>query len=153
MLLDLVSHADHYLGLHPLFPTAFAWLADPTHRHLATGKHPIRGDDLFVMLDEGTTSDPATRRFESHRTYLDIQVNLAGGERMDWIPTEFLTVEDDFASDGDIAFYGEPAHRPTSLLVMPGSFAVFFPGEGHKPVLHPFGQVVGYRKAVFKVRA
>jgi YhcH/YjgK/YiaL family protein len=151
MILDLVAHASHYHALHPRIGEAFAWLADSGHRHLPTGRHVIAGEALFVMIDEGTTNEAATRRFETHRRYADIQVNLSGGERIDWIPGEFLDVEDDFAPDGDIAFHREPAHRPTSLLLMPGSFAIFWPGEAHKPVLHPFSQAVAYRKLVFKV--
>ena len=153
MLLDLVTNADRYSCLHPRFAEAFAWLAEPTHRHLPEGKYPIVDDELFVMIDEGMTRDPVERRFESHRVHIDIQINLLGGERIEWIPGEFVAVEDDFKPNGDIAFHREPSHRATSLLLMPGSFAIFFPGEAHKPILNPFCQVVPYRKVVFKVRA
>ena len=84
MIQDSLSQAHLYAGLHPLFPVAFAWLA--ANPDIPDGRHAIRGEDLFVIAETGPTFDAALRRFESHRIYIDIQVNLAGGELMEWLP-------------------------------------------------------------------
>lgn len=149
MIHDSLSQVERYVGLHPLFGVAFTWLM--THREVADGKHAIRGDDLFVIVETAATHDPATRRFEAHRRYIDIQVNLAGGEVMEWLPTADLRVEDDFQPEGDIAFFHPPTIAPTRLHVRPNEFAIFFPSDAHKPVCHPPSGPTTYRKLVFKV--
>ena len=151
MIQDTLVNAARYHGLHPRFAAAFAWLA--TNREITDGRHPINGDDLFAIVESGKTWDAAVRRFESHRTYIDIQVNLAGGEIMEWLPVAGLTVEDDFQPDGDIAFYRAPTIAPTRLHVQPDEFAIFYPSDAHKPVCHPPSGPTTYRKVVFKVRA
>ena len=150
MIQDSLSQAHLYAGLHPLFPVAFAWLA--ANPDIPDGRHAIRGEDLFVIAETGPTFDAALRRFESHRTYIDIQVNLAGGELMEWLPVAGLTIADDFQPDGDIAFYAHPSAKPSRLHVAPGQFTVFWPADAHKPVCHPPSGPTTYRKLVFKVR-
>jgi biofilm protein TabA len=104
-----------------------------------------------VIVERGTTVPSASKRFESHRRYIDIQVNLAGGEIMEWLPAAGLTVSDEFAPGGDVRFYHQPARSPTRLLVEPGHFAIFYPEDAHKPCCHPGAHPVPYRKLVFKV--
>lgn len=151
MIHDTLTQVERYAGLHPLFRVAFAWLQ--THRDATDGKHIIHGDDLFVIVETAGTHDPATRRFEAHRRYIDIQVNLAGGEVMEWLPATDLQVEDDFQPEGDIAFFHPPTIAPTRLHVRPNEFAIFFPSDAHKPVCHPPSGPTIYRKLVFKVDA
>lgn len=151
MLLFPLADAAQHAGLHRLFPVVFTWLADPANRAVADGRHAIRGEDLFVIAERGTTHDGATRRFESHRRYIDIQVPLEGGEVMEWTPVTGLTVQLDFQPDGDIAFYHPPERPVTRLAVLPDFAAVFFTSDAHKPVLHLGATASPYRKLVFKV--
>ncbi len=151
MIQDSLGNAGRYLGLHPLFPRAFSWLAE--HPNAPDGKHHILDDLLFAIVETAGTHDPAQRRFESHRRYIDIQVNLAGGEVMEWLPTVALKIEDDFQADGDIAFYRPADVHPTRLHVRAGEFAIFFSSDAHKPVCHPPTGPSTYRKVVFKVDA
>ncbi len=78
MILDRLELAHRYHALHPLFPTAFAWAQDKRHHALADGKHTLLGEDLYAILDSGTTAPARDKRFESHRRYIDIQLNLQG---------------------------------------------------------------------------
>jgi biofilm protein TabA len=149
ILAPLVDQA-RYAGLHRLFPRAFAWCADPANPARADGRYEL-APGLAVIVESGETRPRATRRFESHRRNIDIQVGLSGPEIIEWTPVAGLRVEDDFAPDGDIAFYAEPGRPVTPLLVQPGHFAIFWPEDAHKPVLHPAGVAVPYRKLVFKV--
>lgn len=151
MLLFPLADAARHAGLHPLFPVVFAWLSDPRNRAIPDGRHAIRGDDLFVIAEHGVTHDGATRRFESHRRYIDIQVPLTGGESMEWTPITGLSVQLDFQSDGDIAFYHPPVRPITRLAVPVDHAAVFFTSDAHKPVLHLGATAAPYHKLVFKV--
>ena len=151
MILAPLSGHARYAPLHPLFAQAFAWCDDPAHLALPDGRYDLVPRHLAVIVESGETKPRAIRRFESHRANIDIQVNLIGPEAMEWTPVEGLRVEDGFALDGDIAFYAEPTRPITRLLVPPAHFAVFWPEDAHKPVLHPHDQPVTYRKLVFKV--
>jgi len=157
MILDHLDNAQRYAGLHPLFATAFAWAKDPANRATAPGRYPLIGDDLSVNVDAGRTDDPTQRRFESHRRYIDIQINLAGGEVMEWHPANALTVAMDFQDGGDIRFHHPPtliginATAPARALVPPGHFTIFWPEDAHKPCCHPGVVAVEFRKLVFKI--
>ncbi len=150
MIVAPLTQGGRYAGLHPRFAAAFAWCASSAAT-APDGRHALQGEQLLVIVESGTTVHSAHKRFESHRRYIDIQVNLAGGEIMEWLPAAALTVSDDFAPDGDVRFYQAPARTPTRLLVEPGHFAIFFPEDAHKPCCHPGELAVAYRKLVFKV--
>jgi biofilm protein TabA len=150
MILDALTRSGRYAGLHPRFAAAFAWCASSA-AGAADGRHELEGERLLVIVETGTTVQSTRKRFESHRRYIDIQVNLAGGEIMEWLPASALAVSDDFAPDGDVRFYHQPAQLPTRLLVEPGHFAIFYPEDAHKPCCHPGDAAVPYRKLVFKV--
>ncbi|MBA2481626.1 MAG: YhcH/YjgK/YiaL family protein [Planctomycetes bacterium] len=153
MILDTLANAARYAHLHPLFAQAFAWCGRDEARTCADGRYPLCGEDLFVIVESGVTRAAEDKRFESHRRYIDIQVNLAGSEIMEWMPMRDLAPSDDFAPDGDIRFYHQPPGVPTRLLVRPQEFAIFWPADAHKPCCHPAGSEVRYRKLVFKVAA
>ncbi len=70
MILTTLAELPRYASLHPLFAPAFAWLASDAHRGLAPGRYPLRGEELFVNVDEGITRAPAACRFESHRRFI-----------------------------------------------------------------------------------
>ncbi len=153
MLLIALDHADTVAALHPRFTAGFAWLRDPANVQRAPGRYAIDGDALFVIVEEGVGHDPATRRFESHRQYIDLQYCISGGERMDVTSlSDGLTIADDFQPDGDIAFYHDPDRACTQLAVLPGHVALFFPDDAHKPSLRLTTPASAYRKAVVKVR-
>lgn len=151
MILAPLSDRSRYAPLHPLFPLAFAWCDDAANLSRPDGRYDLLPGRLAVIVESGGTRPRATRRFESHRANIDIQIGLAGPEAMEWTPVAGLQVEDDFAPDGDIAFYAEPSRPISRLLVPPAHFAIFWPEDAHKPVLHPADAPVPYRKLVFKV--
>lgn len=153
MIIAPIPHFTRYQHLNPLFPQVTEFLKRQGWQGLSEGKHPLQGDDLFVIMESGTTKDRAARRFEGHRTYIDVQVNLEGGETMDWTSVHGLSVEDDFTPDGDIRFFASQDLPHSRLRVAPGWLTVFFPEDAHRPSL-PFvdDQPAAYVKAIFKVR-
>lgn len=150
MILAPLADAVRYAGLHPRFAAAFAWAQDPANLARADGRYEI-APGLMVIVESGTTKDRAVRRLEAHRRKIDIQLVLAGPEIMEWSPLAGLRVHEDYKPEKDVAFYHDPAGPLASLLVAPGWFAIFWPEDAHKPVLHPAGQPVPYRKLVFKI--
>lgn len=151
MIHDTLANAKRYLSLHPRFAAAFAWCQEPDKLAKPDGRYALQGDALFVIVESGPTIASQLKRFESHRRYIDIQINLKGPEIMEWMPRAALTVFEDFKPDNDICFYQQPATIPTRLVVRPHEFAIFWPEDAHKPCCNPGDASVSYRKLVFKV--
>lgn len=123
----------------------------PDLAQLTPGRYPINGDKMFALVQEMDTSLAPNSRFEAHERYLDVQYLVSGLERIDYLPqTSEARLLEDHRAERDIAFYatGEPA---SELILRPGMFAVFYPGELHRP-----GCAVGtpgkIRKVVLKIR-
>lgn len=148
MILDLLANHARYHPLHPRLPAAFAWLVAQDWVARADGAVAIAGEDIHAIIESGTTAAPATRRFESHRRYLDIQVAISGGERMGWCPAAQL--EPGEQAGPDLWFHPEPA-LSQQLVVRPGSFAIFAPLEGHKPCCQLGETTAAFRKCVVKM--
>jgi biofilm protein TabA len=151
MIHDTLAQAARYHALHPRFAQAFAWCQDINNLQKSDGRYVIADEQLFVIVESGHTMPANRKRFESHRKYIDIQVNLKGPEIMEWLPKHGLTVADDFTGDNDICFYQPTNQLATRLLVRPQEFTIFFPEDAHKPCCNPEEHDVAYRKLVFKV--
>jgi YhcH/YjgK/YiaL family protein len=146
MILDRSERADLYTKLHPRFADAIAFLRETNWADIADGRHPIDGDELFVLVETSNGKGREGGVLESHLARIDIQLCLSGSERIGWKPTPECTVKTPFQPGGDIAFYHE---RPETWLELPpGTFAILFPADAHAP-----GSGDGpFRKAVVKVR-
>lgn len=149
MILDLLPNASRYAALGPRLARGFEWLArfDP---HLADGRYPIDGDEIYALVQSYDTVPAAEKKFEAHRVYLDIQYLAAGQETILYHPTTALAPATDYDSVKDYQLYADPV-AATPLLLTPGCFAVFYPPDGHKPgCLH--GAAARIKKVVIKAR-
>ncbi|ULL13526.1 DUF386 domain-containing protein [Paenibacillus sp. H1-7] len=100
---------------------------------LPLGKHEIEGDLMFALLQEASTRAWEEQRPESHRTYTDIQFLISGEEIIRVAPwSEDAKVSEEAFELKDIAFY-EQVGKESELVLSPGSFAVFYPGDIHRP--------------------
>lgn len=152
---SLGQSAERYYALHPLFRAAFEYI----NTHLDTladassdGKHPIQGDDLFVIVGDNVLKRPEEARLEAHNQYIDLQVLLSGSESFGWAQRAACTEPTGaFDTANDIIFYND---LPTSLVTaLPGEFVIFFPEDAHAPLIRPAGVTGGTRKAIVKIRA
>ncbi|MCF5718219.1 YhcH/YjgK/YiaL family protein [Aeromonas veronii] len=111
------------------------------------GKTEIDGLNLFCLVSEDLTEPAADRRGEFHEQYLDIQLLLCGEE---WIGVG----PHDYVSDGadhphpDLWFVDD--EQTSYLALQPGDFAIFWPGELHRP-LCTINQPAKVKKLVVKV--
>lgn len=128
---------------------AFEYLARTDLAALPLGRTAIEGDDVYVTVTETGTRPPEQVRFESHRRYIDIQLVVQGQEVIEVAPAASLAVVEPYDAAKDIEFYAVPESRGT-IALRAGDFAVFVPGDGHRPGLHLDGPHVS-RKAVVKV--
>ena len=133
MVLDTLTLASRYAGLHQAFAKAFRFLADTDLDALPTGRTDIDGDDMFVIIDrqDGRGHDGA--RLEAHRRYIDIQFTMHGDEEIGWTALSACTAPaGEFDATKDIIFFDD---APSCWLSLPrGSFAIFFPEDAHAPL-------------------
>jgi YhcH/YjgK/YiaL family protein len=142
--------------------SGFSWLPAPLRRavqHLAetdfaalpAGNYDLEGEDIRVQVIDMNTKPFAETRPEVHRRYIDVQFSCHGCERIGVASdTGNNAVAEDLLATRDLLFYAGMENEST-LTMTPGSFAVFFPGDVHRPAC-AVGQPAPIRKIVVKVR-
>jgi YhcH/YjgK/YiaL family protein len=133
MILDTLSRAGRYAGLHRRFERAFRFLAETDLESLPAGRSDIDGDEMFVILDRKDGRGRDGSRLEAHRRYIDIQYTVRGHEEIGWAPlAQCVDPDAGFDSEKDIIFFRDP---PSAWLrVPPGTLAIFFPDDAHAPL-------------------
>lgn len=145
MILDNLSGLSAYIALNPLFNEVVEFLKGHDLATLPVGKYKIKGDDVFVNIVEGQGKKLEEARMETHQKMIDIQVLLSGSERHGYAPGEQFS-QDGYNAEKDICFHDE---QPTTYVdVVPGQMVIYFPLEGHQPMISD-GPM---RKAIFKVK-
>lgn len=133
------------------FARAFAFLRGKDARAIAPGRYAIDGDAIYAMVQDAATEDEAARRFESHAKYADIQLLLTGREKQLYAPdASGAPITEDRLAERDTAFHARPGVY-NSVILEPGSYAVYFAGELHAPNCAPALPGETVRKIVFKV--
>ncbi len=114
------------------------------------GRYEIAGRDVYANVASYVTRDAREIPFEAHRDYIDVQILLAGDERLDLAAAEGLESLQGYSSEKDLALYKAPG-RFSSVILVPGTFAVLWPHEAHRPGV-AVGEVDDVRKMVVKIR-
>ncbi len=132
MILDTIDNIEKikYIKRSPALQEAFDWFRN-TSQDIEEGTYELRGKDLYVMVVGFDTQPRSDCIFESHRAYVDLQYMVEGGEIIDWSPIKNLTPQGEYNAEGDFLLYPAPEGTPTSLRMTPGTFAIFFPEDGH----------------------
>ncbi len=117
------------------------WLQAPL------GKQEIDGLTLFCLVSEELTEPAADRRGEFHQQYLDIQLLLRGEEWIGVGPHGYVAEGADHPHP-DLWFVED--EQTSYLALQPGDFAIFWPGELHRPLCTP-NQPAQVKKLVVKV--
>ena len=115
--------------------------------HAPLGKQEVDGLTLFCLVSEDLTEPVADRRGEFHEQYLDIQLLLSGREWIGVGPQQYR-LEGLSHPHPDLWFV--EVEQESWLAMRPGDFAIFYPGELHRP-LCTLGLPAPVRKLVVKV--
>lgn len=148
MYCDDLLRGEHH-ALPDIVRTLLPHLEELAQRE--PGRYPLGPDDCFALVQRMETVEADSQRFEAHGRYLDVQYLVEGRERIGYLPHGIGAelVEDRLAQD-DIAFYRTGAGC-SELLLEPGMFALFLPGELHRPCC-AVGQTGSIKKVVLKIR-
>lgn len=149
MIIDVLSHSASYRALGPRLSAGLDWLArfDPA---TPDGHYEIQGDDVFALVQSYDTAPATEKKYESHRVYADIQYVANGTEVIHYAPTDRLQSVTAYDAQKDYLLYADPI-AATPLHLNPGSFAIFYPHDGHKPGCID-GAPSRMKKVVIKVR-
>ena len=129
MIVDSFDYIACYKGLHPNLDKAIDWLNSHTLDALENGKTIIDGENVFVNVMDA-----------------DLQIDLTGSEHLGWASEG--TEQGEFDEENDFGLRTGPEH--CGMTLGGGRFAIFFPGELHKPSCKTPG-CDHVRKAVVKI--
>ncbi|OAM26788.1 MULTISPECIES: YhcH/YjgK/YiaL family protein [Eikenella] len=148
MITDAIAHAARYAALHPDFPEAIRLLQTLDFARLPDGQIPCANPNIRLFLQTEILRAAEAARPEAHRLHIDIQAPVSAAETYGWIDRGYLKNSSGYHQERDIEFFDCP---PQSWLTLtPGEFALFFPNDGHAPLVGQPGQPL--RKALFKIR-
>lgn len=142
MILDRLNNANWYKCLDENLALGIEYLQNTDFSSLEMGKHEIKGDEVFAILQSYDTKEEVDCRLEAHKKYVDIQYMVSGDEIMGVVPFDNQEITEAFP-DNDVTFYkgiGVP------ILVKEGSFTIFFQTDVHAP-----GIKVGSSEKITKV--
>ena len=149
MILTTLHDSRIYETLSPKIASALGFLHS-FNAETPVGKYPIDGDRIYALVQHYTTLPDSEKKFESHRVYLDIQYVAQGEELIQYCPVEKMKIHKPYVEGDDYLLYENPP-KFSSLILTPGTFAIFYPEDGHKPGCQS-SQPVSIRKVVIKVR-
>jgi len=150
MILDQLSSAASYEGLHPSFSRAFSWLTtyDTT---TPDGHYEIGDPGLVAIVQRYVTAPAAEKKWETHRVHGDIQYIVSGAEEIGYALRESLVVKTPYNPEKDAEFYEAPAGSSSRMKLSEGDFAIFLPRDGHQPGVM-IDQPAPIHKVVIKFR-
>lgn len=130
MILDAIEHAGRYIAISPALEAALRFLLETDLRSLPEGRIDIDGERVFATVSAYRTRPVEQSRWEAHRRYGDVQVMLAGTERMGVAPLSAMREIVPYDPASDVAFFEGAGDF---LTVTQGGFTVFFPQDAHMP--------------------
>ena len=146
MICDTLEHLTLYQGFHKNLDTAITFLMACDLNALPLGRTEVDGDTVFINVMDAELHPNEGSHPEYHRIYADLQIDLTGSEHLGWASEG--TEQGEFNAESDFGLRTGPEH--CGMTLGEGRFAVFFPGELHKPSCKTPG-CDHVRKAVVKI--
>lgn len=138
-------------GLHEALVNALTLAVAVWPQEKAPGHYELQGEEVFMNVMQFATQPPEQKKAELHEQYIDIQLLLTGEERILFGVAGSARECEEMHHDEDYQLCSR-IDGEQSMVLKPGMFVVFMPGEPHKP-----GCIVGtageIKKVVVKVRA
>ncbi len=151
MIADRLSEWKRYFD-GPVWSRAFTYLESLGPDSDPVDYVELDSFGLFARVMQYPTRGPEEAILEAHDRYIDIQMSLVNGERIDWFPREPLTVRTPYDQEKDVILFERDTPPAASITNTPGVFSVFYPNDAHMAQLVVDGRSVEtVTKAVVKV--
>ena len=99
--------------------------------NIKPGKYEVRADFYYTVQEYEAFSEENSV-WESHNKYVDVQWLISGQEKLYITDIRNLQSRDDYDCDRDVIHY-YPSSDQSSILLVPGSCAILFPKDAHRP--------------------
>ncbi|WP_261640480.1 YhcH/YjgK/YiaL family protein [Erwinia mallotivora] len=148
----ICGHIDNTEAIH--YPSAvaraIAWLASQDLKGMEAGRYKDSETGWLVQVLDLQTAPVQENYPEAHRHHIDVQYLVAGSELIGVASQPVnAAVHQPYDENRDIIFYQQVPDE-TWIRMVPGSFAVFFPQDIHRPNCAPdFPAAI--RKVVVKI--
>lgn len=146
MIVDSLKNFEKYVSLNPRFVTALKFIQQTDFSALEPGKFEIDEKNVTGNLMVAPLKTVETANLEVHNKYIDVQICLRGRETHGWIQREkCVQPKADFDEAKDAQFFSDTC--TTYVTLEEGEFVIFFPEDGHQPMIGE-GEI---RKCILKV--
>lgn len=137
MIFNDMKNTDVDQDFEKRYQKAINFLKTVDAASLEVGKYQLE-DGMFYLVQDYMTRHTAPANYEMHKKYTDIQY-IVSGEEMILLSCDDLKPVDQFNEENDIGFFHDGRVDNVANLSA-GKYAVYMPGEFHKPSLHPDGK-------------
>lgn len=149
MIIDKLSNSELYKFKNEGIKRAIEFIKSTDLNSLADCRSEIDGDNIYVIKSVYKTKRMGDSFLEAHKKYIDIQYVMSGTEKIGYTPLNSEKIYKEYDEENDYALYDAACSYVT---FSEGMFAVFFPGELHKPGIMSGDLPTEVSKIVVKVR-
>ena len=142
-------HHPECAGLSPVLLEAVRLAVKAQPQQCEPGRYDLQGDDIYMNVMRFTTQPAESKKAELHEKFIDIQILLQGEETIHCGVADSARECDVWHKEEDYQLCAAIADQQ-QVTLKPGMFAIFFPGEPHKPGVQAAASME-IKKAVIKV--
>lgn len=127
MIYDRMERLAAYRGLSSTLDSLIDFLLQGDWSSMPMGRIKVDEDKAFInhSIVELKAEQPL---YEMHRLYGDIHISISGGETIGYAPMEQIA----WPCQDDETLLA-PGKDVCQLTMLPGTFAIFFPWDAHRP--------------------
>lgn len=143
-----VNKDSFYVAYHRnqnAWDAAFAFLKNVNLEELRPGKYPIIGEQVFASVTEAPSHNKEDVKWESHKSYVDLQFIIRGKEMIGISDTSKANITKPYTPDA-INYTADGKYYITE----PDKFFLFFPNDAHRPTIKVDGYDV-VKRIVIKI--
>lgn len=148
MIIDKLSNSNLYDFKNLRIKKALYFLSVKNFSEINDGKYEIEGDNIFAIINTYNTKNDNDAQLEAHRKYIDVQYVASGSELVGYAPLGNQKVIKNYNEENDYELFGGDC---SYISFSERMFAIFFPGDLHKPGIKDF-DTEEVKKIVVKVK-
>ncbi|MCI5972190.1 MAG: YhcH/YjgK/YiaL family protein [Anaerococcus sp.] len=148
MIFGNIKNLEEYSFLEDKIKECFTYAKENDLMSFDTGRHDIKGDELFVNIVEYETTKPENRFWEAHKDYLDLHLLLDGKEQIDLNFLKNMTLGEYIKEEDYQKIEG---YKNSSVTLSQGDFLICYPNDGHMTAI-AVDKPQKIKKAIFKIK-
>lgn len=127
MIYDRMERLASYRGISDTLDSLIDRLLQDDWSSLPMGRIDVDGDRAFINHNMVALKEEQPL-YEMHRLHGDIHISISGGETIGYAPVEQITWP---CQDEETLL--APGRDVCQMTMLPGTFAIFFPADAHRP--------------------